>query len=256
MTNTCDHRVRRGGQVAVSVIMALTLMSCGGGGASKLETSHARKSPPSQWVVAVGSTRIAREAYEHWMEIGAATVELPKRGAKPQVITYTPPAFTACVAQLKAGAPPGLSASVLLAQCRATYHGIQTRILGFLITGYWLRNDAAETHLTVSRTEVRRRFADERRLHYPTWESFHRLEQTSHQSVADLEFAVETAMLSARLLERFAKARGDAKNEQSAIPAFNKSIVSKWTPATDCQPGYVVPDCRQYRAPTKVTSSK
>jgi hypothetical protein len=133
-----------------------------------------------------------------------------------------------------------------VAECKATYEDIRSRILNFLITGYWLRDQAAEQHISVSPREVKQRFQEERRAHY-TAAAFRRFQESSRQSVADLEFAVETQMLSAKLLTVFVKAHGDEKNEQAAVPAFNKSITSKWEPRTNCAPGYVVPDCTKYK---------
>jgi hypothetical protein len=198
--------------------------------------------------VQIGSAGISPVAYAHWMAIGAATVEMPKpTGPLPSVTEYTPPAFTACIAHRRALATSAGSTAALRAGCRKAYEGIQARVLNFLITGYWLRDEAAEMHASVSQAEVHRKFKEYRQEDFPTPAAFQRLKEASHQSVADLEFAVETQMLSARLLERFTKSAGSGKSEQATITAFNKHIASKWTPRTSCRQGYVVEDCKQYR---------
>jgi hypothetical protein len=249
MTTTCGHRLYLIGRVAVSAL-ALTLLSCGGGASSKPETEHARKSPPSQSVVVVGGTSITRAAYEHWMRIGAATVTRPiANGPMPAPVTYKPPDFAACVAQARQGPLKSAPTPPLRAECKATYESIQRRVLSFLIIGYWLRAAAAEVHASVTPAEVRERFEEERKSHYPTTQALRRLEEVSRQTVPDLEFAVETQMLSARLLSLFAKEHRDQRNEQAAVPAFNKSIKSKWSARTRCLPGYVVPDCKQHHPP-------
>jgi hypothetical protein len=37
--------------------------------------------------------------------------------------------------------------------------------------------------------------------------------------------------------------------EQAALTKFVKEFKKNWTAKTDCQPEYVVPDCKQYKAP-------
>jgi len=149
------------------------------------------------------------------------------------------------VAHLRASIRRATPTAPLRASCKSTYEGIRTRILNFLITGYWLRHQASAQGASVSASQVRAKFEEEMRTRY-TATSFRRLEAASHQTVADLEFAIETEMLSGRLLAEFAKAHGDHKNEQAAVPAFNKSIRSQWIPKTDCEPGYIVRDCKEY----------
>ncbi|MGH2904968.1 MAG: hypothetical protein ACRDK7_15500 [Solirubrobacteraceae bacterium] len=185
------------------------------------------------------------------MAIGAATVEMPKPdGPLPKPAAYDPPDFTACVAHLQTRERTA-TVEDLKAKCERTYDGIQSRILNFLITGYWLRGEAAEQHVSVTGAEVHKKFAEEKGEQYPTPSSFRRLQEASRQTVPDLEFAVKTQMLSGRLLEAFTKRHSHEKSERATIAAFNRSIRSTWAPKTYCQPGYVVPDCKQYKAPPK-----
>jgi hypothetical protein len=234
----------------------LLLAACGANGGPRRPHTTASDPAPASVVVQVGSIPITSETYEHWMRIGAATVTMPKAaGPIPAPITYRPPDFAACVAHARQGGLRSAQTAPLRAECKATYESIQRRILSFLIVGNWLRAAAAEAHASVTPAEVRERFEEERKAHYPAPRALRRLEEVSRQTVPDLEFAVETQMLSAKLLATFAKEHGKQKNEQAAVPAFNRSITSKWIASTSCQPGYVVPDCEQYRSPTP-TSAK
>jgi len=45
-----------------------------------------------------------------------------------------------------------------------------------------------------------------------------------------------------------------ASQQQTALSSFVKTFKKKWTAKTDCRSGYVVADCKQYKAP-KTTSS-
>jgi hypothetical protein len=246
------HRWRS--TLALMLVFALAgsmLASCGSSksrGPEDRPAAARAHPPPVDIVIRVGGAAISKATYEHWMRVGEATVEAPKpTGPLPKTIAYEPPRFTACVAHLREGAGASRSPAALVAACRRTYESIKTRILDFLITGYWLRGEAARTHASVSFVEVHRRFEQERQQNYPTAASFQRLQQASRQTQPDLEFAVETQMLSARLLARFAAETGHRESEEQAVAAFNARIKSDWVPRTNCRPGYVVRDCRQYR---------
>jgi hypothetical protein len=198
-------------------------------------------------VVSVGATPISLATYDHWMAIGAATVATPKpAGPLPKAVEYRPPDFTACIAHLRAVTPAGASTASLRSRCNGIYASIRRRVLQFLITAYWLRGEAAQMHMSPSRAEVRQAFERERQTYYPTAAAFGRLREASRQTIADLEFAAETRMLSVRLLARFtaaAQARNHNEPEQAIVAAFNRQIESTWRPRTDCRRGYVVEDC-------------
>jgi hypothetical protein len=246
---------------ACLLILSLILAACGSGAqghtaeksAVDSSTPASTSMPPA--IVTVGTVPITETLYKHWMAIGAATVEMPKpTGPLPTPVAYQPPNFTACVDHLQAERPKATSQADLRATCNSTYTHIQERILNFLITGYWLREEAQRRRASVTAQDVRREFAAQRRARYPTAASFRRLEEASQQTIPDLEFAVETEMLSAKLVERFAAAHGDRKNEGAAVPAFNRNIRATWIPRTSCARGFVVPDCKQYRAASEKTT--
>ena len=203
----------------------------------------------SALVVQVGATSVTGTTYDHWMAIGDATVNVPVPGRPPpKPVAYEPPNFAACIANLDVSVPkPQGTRAQLKAKCRQTYSAIQARILNFLITGYWLREAAAEQHASVTKAEVRKKFEEEKRANYPTAASFRNLEEASRQTVPDLLFAVQTRMLSAKLLEKFTAAQPKGTSEQAAVAAFNVSLKRKWTARTNCEPGYVIRDCRQYK---------
>jgi hypothetical protein len=246
------HRIRLF-VLLFGLALAATLGACGSAssrhGTVPAQVANRAAGPVSagRVVVRVGSTRITGETYDHWLTIGEATVQMPRAGRPaPTPVAYVPPRFTACVTRLR-GASPSDGDAQLKDRCRRAYEAIQARILGFLITGDWLREEARERHVSVTPTAVQSRFEEERRSHYPKAVDFKRLQETTRQTVPDLEFAVKTEMLSGRLLDQFAKRTGREAASPKAVAAFNHAIVARWTPRTDCEAGYVVRDCRQYR---------
>ncbi len=233
--------------VCVALLAGLTLSACGGSSKHVATTTAAALAPPGAVVAQVGTTTITGATYDHWMAVGAATVTMPPaHGPLPRPVAYEPPDFTACVSHLRAGEPKATTAQ-LQAKCKKAFEGIRARILDFLITASWLQGEAAEQHISVTEAEVRKKFEEEKRAHYPTAAAFHRLQEASLQTVPDLMLAVQRSMLSERLLARFTKLHGKGRAEQANIAAFNKYIRDKWTARTDCRPGYLIKDCRQHR---------
>jgi hypothetical protein len=242
------------GIVAAVVVLALGLglAACGSGGnatsattigaAATTEPPPAPGTPASAVVVQVGNTAITRAQYEHWMRIGDATVQKPPAtGPLPKPVNYEPPDFTECVAHLRAGTVLHETTSQLKAKCEQTFRGIQERIVRFLIRGYWLRQEAAEDGITVSPAELQSEFNKIKQQEFPTAVSFQRLLTATRQRSSDLMFAVETEMLAAKLQQR------SESNSEGGVEVSNRKLVKKWTARTDCQPGYVVIGCKQYR---------
>jgi hypothetical protein len=235
------------GITSTAIVLVLGLTACGSSRHTTSATSPAEKIPSavpvSTVVVQVGKTSITRSQYEHWMRIGDATVAMPLPGHPlPTPVDYEPPDFTACVAHLRATSLLHESTSQLTAKCRHTYVGIKTRILGFLINGYWLREEAAEKGESVSGAEVQKEFNNIKQREFPTAAALQRLLAASRQTTSDLKFAVETEMLSAKLLKNFSKPETQASPE-SAVEVLNKALDKKWMARTTCKPGYVIAAC-------------
>ncbi|HEX7610336.1 MAG TPA: peptidylprolyl isomerase, partial [Solirubrobacteraceae bacterium] len=51
------------------------------------------------------------------------------------------------------------------------------------------------------------------------------------------------------------KAQLAATRQQTALTKFKKEFVKKWTAQTDCRSGFVVADCKQYKAPKGASTS-
>jgi hypothetical protein len=232
--------------VPAVLALGLGLTACGaGGGAASAPPTPGEplpgEAPPGTAVVRVGHTAITRAQYEHWMRIGDATAQTPQPGKPlPKPVDYEPPDFTACVAHLRANALLHEPTSQLKAKCQQKYKEIQTRTLGFLIYGYWLREEAAEKGVSVSNAELQKEFAQIRRKEFPTAAALHRLLTASRQGVPDLKFTIESQMLSTRLEQ---KTNEPVERQPEALI---QDLYNKWAPRTDCLPGYVVKDCRQF----------
>jgi hypothetical protein len=175
------------------------------------------------------------------MRIGDVVAQASRSGLPPsRPVDYVPPGFTACVAHLRADGLLYEAVSRLRARCLSSYKEIQARILGFLIYGYWLREEAAEKGVSVTHAELQREFAQIRHKEFPTAADLHRLLGVSRQSVSDLLFTIQSRMLSARLEPK------TNEPQEAQAKALIQDLYQKWAPRTDCRPGYVVKDCRQF----------
>ncbi|HWY90390.1 MAG TPA: hypothetical protein VNY31_06930, partial [Solirubrobacteraceae bacterium] len=94
------RRPKQGGRplslCALALLAGLTVAACGG--AAGHHANVARSAPVDVWaratdfVVRVGETPITAATYNHWMAVGAATVETPTSGGPlPKPVTYEPP---------------------------------------------------------------------------------------------------------------------------------------------------------------------
>ena len=50
------------------------------------------------------------------------------------------------------------------------------------------------------------------------------------------------------------KSQLTATQQQQALSKFVKNFKKKWTAKTDCRKGYVINDCKQYKAPKGTTT--
>jgi foldase protein PrsA len=55
--------------------------------------------------------------------------------------------------------------------------------------------------------------------------------------------------------ERSIRSQLTATRRQSALSRFTDEFKKRWTAKTDCRTGYVVADCKSYRAPSSTTSA-
>jgi hypothetical protein len=240
---------------------------------------------PSDAVAQVSGAAITTTAFEHWMRIAAAGTGGP--GASDTV--PQPPDYTACIAALAAAAPkPAKDAKApthgqLEAQCAREYESLKTDALGYLISADWLIGEANAQGVAVSDRQVHARLISIARQDFPGKGSFERFLHSSPYTVSDLLLRFKLEMLSERLerkvlaaaakvtqaqvasyyaahrsrfLHRSLSAAGASirqelrsQGEERSFAAFKAAFRKRWTAHTDCRPGYVVAECRQYRAP-------
>jgi foldase protein PrsA len=199
--------MRRTGWVA-ALLLAAMLAGCGGGGI------------PSNAVVEVGSSPITKAAFDHWMEVAAATSE-PSSSGKP--IVPVPPAYTACITHLvatslktkKGQAAP--TATELKSECEQDYESLQQQVLGMLIQADWIIGEAESVGAKVSDAEVKDQLAKIVKEEFPKPGSFKQFLTKSHQTVSDLLLRVKYhTMLPQKIEAKVIKSKGTVTEAQVA----------------------------------------
>jgi hypothetical protein len=239
--------------VSLGASLAVTVMlsSCGGGGQAAATTAAAyvpphptTPIPPGQVVAQVGATQITGTLFDHWLQIGAAGAERRSGNHSPGgPVPLDPPQFTACAAHLKATRPKS-SAAALKSTCKTNYTNAKTSALTLLITGDWVREAAAENHISLSEAEVEKRLQEEVKKQFPTPAAFHGFQEESLQSTQDVMFGIRSQMLTTLLFQRYKKEHGHGKSEKEVAKAYETNI-EKWKGKTSCHSGFVVSYCRQ-----------
>ena len=248
--------IRRLSSLGITVGLGLAMTSCGSGsggpsthptstGAGYTSTYPSSPVPPAQVVAQVGSIPITGKMYDHWLAILSAKVKPSGIGAPPgKPFQLDPPAFTACIALIKAGVPK-VGASELKSTCAEEYAKVKKSALELLITRDWVKEAAAEANVTIPEAEAENSFKKSLKSGFPTAAAFRKFQEETLQSNQDLLFSIKSRLLAKALLAKFKKEHSKGQSEAEVTTAFEASF-QKWKAKTSCQPGYVVKFCSQY----------
>lgn len=204
---------------------------------------------PNNAVVSVDGESITKDTFNHWMMVTAVSSQAATTG-KP--VVPDPPDYTACIAHLEATQPkpvkgaPKPTEAQLKTQCKAQYKSLQSQVLSFLILSKWILGEASSLGVKVSDKEVKKQFDKLKTQQFPKPAEFQKFLSTSGQTVSDLLLRAKLNLLSSKIQQ---KVINQAAKPQTALSTFAQEFKKKWTAKTDCYAGYVVPDCKQYKAP-------
>jgi hypothetical protein len=130
----------------------------------------------------------------------------------------------------------------------ARYQAAKAEVLGFLISADWLIGESSSLGIKLSDAEVKRELVKEKVAAFPEPAKFKAYLHSSGETVSDLLLNLKVHLLGQKLEQRELKGKSQAAKEK-AFEAFVKAFRKKWTAKTECRAGYVVEDCRQYKAP-------
>ncbi len=105
--------------------------------------------------------------------------------------------------------------------------------------------EAKARGVSVSDAEVKQRFTQLARQSFPKAGSLQKYFSTSGETEADLLARIKVELLAAKIAAQVTA--GKSASQHSAIlTAFETNFHTHWKAVTNCKPGYVMEDCKQY----------
>jgi hypothetical protein len=120
---------------------------------------------------------------------------------------------------------------------------LREQVAGVLISGRWIRGEAAERGIEVNRGEVTRAFRRQRRAAFPRRRDFRRFLRESGQTVGDIRYRVQVDLLSTRIRRHVTQGAATPEERQARIDEFVVEFRRKWRARTVCRAPWVTPDC-------------
>jgi hypothetical protein len=183
-------------------------------------------------VARVGQFVVSRSAFEARLRIEALG-DVSGQGVVP-----VPPAFVGCVSRLAvslrtaAGVSP--AAAVLKEDCGVLYDGLRSRVLGSLISDYWVIGGALEQGISVPDERIRAEFDALKGPDFRTEAAFRRFLAQTGESAQDLMFNIKEQVLEGALRGKVEASAGPVtpariaryyqKNKKSYMVAEQRSL--------------------------------
>jgi hypothetical protein len=197
-------------------------------------------------VVQVGQTPVSRTTVGHWMEVLVAGDYRNDMAKPPPAGLVSEPAdYGKCVATAKhlaAKADPRQTGSL----CRQLYQAVKLQAVNFLTNALWYAEEAREHGETVTSKEIARKYWLTQHREYPAPGQIEHFLTEMHRSKADEYYLIKRNLLATKLIERLTRQHIDLRNHTVALK-LAEEWQAKWTARTNCQPGYIASQCRQYK---------
>jgi hypothetical protein len=236
--------------ISATLIAAVALAACGGSGGTG-----------SSLVAQVGSVKIDDATLSHWMSsiVGGDYYESLGHRA-PQGLVADPAYYTGCISAIEAIGPAKTPANAtqthqeLLSKCQELHQSVKEQALSYLVNASWLAEEDAEMGINITSQEVQQRLERLKAEQFPNEQAFLTYVSNHNWAVSDEAFLVKRNLLAEKLqtkLERSLRrtVTGGPQSLQRAILKRELESTSRWKPKTVCSTGYLIAECRNYKAP-------
>ncbi len=172
-------------------------------------------------MVQVNGTPIAKSTVQHWIAVASAS-SAASTGSTSKPVVPEPPAYTACIAHLKAIEPKpakGQKAKTeaqLKTECEEQYKAAQQQVLGFLIAVDWIFDEAESMGVKVTDKEVVKHFNELKKAQFPTEAKFQAFLASTGETVSDLLLRIKQSMLEKKIQEKVTKAHKNVTEAEVA----------------------------------------
>jgi hypothetical protein len=202
----------------------------------------------SNAIVRVGQSTITKAALNHWMSVmvaGDFRAELGK--SPPAGLVSDPPNYRACTAAARSLAAHAQTPRVLVALCHQLYQAVKVQALTFLIDASWHIEDAREHGEAAGIKEMEQRLRRLKANELPKPGQFQDYLGQVDRTKADELYLFRRNILAERLLARLQREAGKGSSSRAALGRLIEEWLARWTAKTNCESGYVAPQCRQYK---------
>jgi hypothetical protein len=232
---------RRVGVFVWLVLLAAGVVGCGSGGGAGSSAAGV--------VASVAGVSISKASLEHWIRVeSAVSYKTIPINPLPRGILPDPPSYAACIAWLGSAAGSIESRSKSPAQrkalCVKRLVGLKQKTLGFLLSYQWYAGELKDEGVKVPESVVHRNLVLFVRGEMPAKGEFQRYLRVTGMSEADVLFIQRLGTYGDEIAKQI-YAKGSEAEAHRALARFT----SKWVAKTSCNPGYIVPGCRQYHGP-------
>lgn len=182
------------------------------------------ESVPGNGVAKVSDTAgdgvVTRDEFNRWMTI-AANRSGQTPGSDP-IPVPDPPNYTKCIANKKKTAPkpakgqPATTDAQHKEQCKQEWEGLRDQVLGFLIAAQWVKGEAAEQDIKLTKADIDKAFAEQKKQAFPKEADFKKFLEESGSTEADIRFQLEIEQLQQKLVEKITKGKDKVSDQQVA----------------------------------------
>jgi hypothetical protein len=228
------------------------LGACGGSGGGG----------PGDVVAQVGTTAITKATLDHWVATFIRGDYYSAIGRKaPAGLGSDPPNYAACASAAKAAAQqassgtPQLGKAQLERKCHELYDAVRPEALSYLISVLWSIGEGKERGQEVTDAEVSRKLAKVVSEQYPKQGQLETFLTDKGWTLADMRYILKRNILAATFLASVEKEANNQGSGQRTLVKLVNGITARWAVKTSCHAGYVVWQCKQYRAAAATASA-
>jgi len=232
-----------------ALVLALCTLVIGGCGSSNGLVQIERSS---------GS--IDRPMLNHWMRAMAGGDFNQDVGHKgPAGFVSEPANYPECERAAKTVVPRDSSGRLKLndaeiaRKCHELYRSIKAQALSYLISVQWSIAQGDEVGFHVSDALLKKEFANFRKGLYPTEADLQHFLSVRQWALSDILYQLKRNLLVRAILPRFEQRVSKAGGGERVYAKLALQRLQGLVARTSCEPGYVVPNCKQYHGPPQVS---
>jgi hypothetical protein len=201
-----------------------------------------------------GNVVITKATVDHWL---SALIARGGNGREPGPPTPAPPDYKACIAYERVyhsyGLPPNANPKQRKAYCELQHRRYTLKALYLLISYHWVVGQAAELGLRLDRAQLAQELSTfKRALNVSTPAAYARYLRFERATPQDVALSFELEQLEREIEAKVTGPAGvQSPQGRQALTRFGEAFKRRWLARTSCQPGYVVPICREYNPPSR-----